>query len=37
MTELSLVLGWSLDEVKALDDRELSTLLDVLDERQRAR
>lgn len=33
--ELALALGWTPAQVDELDDRELATLIDVLDERQR--
>jgi len=31
--ELALALGWSLEAIEALDDRELATLVDLLNER----
>ena len=37
MIELAIALGWSLDEVAALDDADLATVADVLAARARAR
>lgn len=31
--ELALALGWTLPEIEALDDRELATLIDLLERR----
>lgn len=33
MLELALALGWTLEDVRRLDDRELSTLTALLEER----
>ena len=33
MMELALALGWTLDEVRELDETQLATLVDVLQER----
>ena len=35
--ELALALGWSLEAVRELDDRELATLVSILEERSRRR
>jgi len=35
MIELAIATGWTLDEVRRLSDVELSTLVDVLEERAR--
>jgi hypothetical protein len=37
MIELAVVTGWSLAELQALDDYELATVVDVLEERSRRR
>jgi hypothetical protein len=37
MIELAIVLGWRLDDVEALDDVQLATLVDVLQERETRR
>lgn len=33
MIELAVVLGWRLEDVYALDDADLATLVDVLEQR----
>ena len=37
MIELSIALGWRLDELVALDDQELATVVAVLEARGEAR
>jgi hypothetical protein len=37
MIELAVATGWTLDELRRLDDEELATLVDVLDARGRRR